>query len=373
MRTSNIAPGSGPEALEDLMANKPFDALNAEERAYALEHVDSPEEYESMRGFLLQVTDLDAGPLKARPQTKEDLLALFVKEEKAGATVWLNTLWSALWVPKQSFTRQPAFAVALGAVALLVVSVMLFPSTETNLDLAEAHTEAPSESSAPSTSTETTPSEESKPSIQENEQASPPPESTPETPSTVVTESLQEDVDEEKYFSVEETDNFGLADIPATDQAPVVASGNAEVSGDALALEENKDFDVDQKTVESLGDPLAREREADYRSDEVVTEAKVIASEDKAELQQFNYADTSLDSTAQPMVISGADMSLSNTFDATANDIQLLEVESVAMSASAPSQEMGTRGLEVSFVPSPVVGQPVAPYKDLFDLLYTAW
>lgn len=374
MKTQDIAPGNGPEALEALLAAKAFEELDAQEQAYALLHVDSPEEYASMRAFLLQLGDLDAGPLKARPESKEALMAMFASEEKGGAVVWLNSLWAGLWQPERSFVSQPAFAVAFGAVALILAGVFFFPSSEEQASFAEAK---PMENNLePSIPTHEYADEldardsevadgggEAEALLQTQEN---------ETAAGNADEALtfKDDVEEDAQYAFSENQEPpALAMVPGQDllvdfeRADNVSLTDDDSDFNDFRLREEAislDLDEEEVSLEAAGDVMENKMAADQ---------EVQATE-----LQYSFADTSLDSTAQPTTVSPVDAYMYNSYapDEIAQ-LSAVTIEAAATTATAGSTELSSRGLEVTFAAPAPVGTPVNQYKDLLELMHTAW
>jgi hypothetical protein len=114
-----------PEDLEQLMLERGFDELLAEERAYALRHLADRAEYERMRSLLLHVRD-QAGrsPLEdAAPEVRERVLEAFRAQQQPQWKIWLNSIGVLLTPSRPVHTWRPALA--LGMVALVSVSAWL--------------------------------------------------------------------------------------------------------------------------------------------------------------------------------------------------------------------------------------------------------
>lgn len=110
----------GPEDIEQLLIERPFDELLEEERAFVLRHLSDRAEYQRMRALLLRVHEDDhpATDLDADPAIRENVMAAFRAQQHPQWRIWLNSVGGFL-IP-----REPAQfwkpALAFGTLALLV-------------------------------------------------------------------------------------------------------------------------------------------------------------------------------------------------------------------------------------------------------------
>ncbi len=110
-----------PEDIESLLLHKQFNELYPEEKEFVLRHIESQDEYESLRKTLFEVHNAsnDADWLEPDPSLKRNLMAEFAREKKGGFFIWLNTLFSMPTISDIPWFRRPAFQVAM-------VSVLVF-------------------------------------------------------------------------------------------------------------------------------------------------------------------------------------------------------------------------------------------------------
>lgn len=82
-----------PEDLEHLMLNKSFDQLLPEEKQFVEQHVDSADEYESMRAMLLEIIEIseERTGIKPNPAIRKRLIKQF-KAENSKRTIWWQSL-----------------------------------------------------------------------------------------------------------------------------------------------------------------------------------------------------------------------------------------------------------------------------------------
>ncbi len=132
-----------PEDIESLLQHKSFDELYPEERAFVLNHMDSPEEYASMRQTLLelQAVDWDQDSIEPRADIKKRLDEEFVKEKKAGFFIWLNTLFAQ--GKSVSWYRSLGFRVAMGVLVIALVGTWMATRESAPEQIAEVRQESP--------------------------------------------------------------------------------------------------------------------------------------------------------------------------------------------------------------------------------------
>ncbi len=113
-----------PEDIEQLLIERPYDALLEEERAFVLRHLSGRDEYEAMRALLLNVHDNDAStaPVDAEPSVRAHVMAVFRSEQQPQWRIWLNSVHAFLLPKEASAMWRPALALgSLALVAWLVV------------------------------------------------------------------------------------------------------------------------------------------------------------------------------------------------------------------------------------------------------------
>lgn len=129
-----------PEDIERLLQERDFDQLLEEERAYVLRHLESRNEYESMRALLHQVRNDDQPAVEADDDVREHVMRAFRQEHRPQWQIWLNSV-AALLRPQEGMAMpmlRPALVVA--TLALLVTAgvwVMKQSSTSEDQPLAE--------------------------------------------------------------------------------------------------------------------------------------------------------------------------------------------------------------------------------------------
>jgi hypothetical protein len=113
-------PGTyGPEDLEYLLANKRFDELYPEEKAYVLEHMENETEYGELRNILLKMEEPDLVDIAPSPRMRESLMDMHRDHHKKPSfKIWLNSLFSGFIM--HDLARKPAFQFATLACILLL-------------------------------------------------------------------------------------------------------------------------------------------------------------------------------------------------------------------------------------------------------------
>ncbi|MEO0404119.1 MAG: hypothetical protein AAF193_04550, partial [Bacteroidota bacterium] len=118
-----------PEDLESLLKHKSFKELLPEEEQFVLRHIQSKEEYESLRKTLLAVASNGNDRVTPRPETKEHLMAMFEEDDRRGFVIWLNSLFG---IP-QSKSYGPSIAFATVLLAIIgTASVFLLQDNGSN-------------------------------------------------------------------------------------------------------------------------------------------------------------------------------------------------------------------------------------------------
>ncbi|MDG1260963.1 MAG: hypothetical protein P8O05_04320 [Flavobacteriales bacterium] len=133
-----------PEDLESLLIHKSFGDLYPEEKLFVLKHMDSEEEYETMRQTLqaVQSSSESDSNLSMPASTKATLMDAFKEERKKGAWFTLNGFFALLLPPQKPWYGKPAFQLAtVGLLFFVGASFFNVFAPERNLQIAEAHTE----------------------------------------------------------------------------------------------------------------------------------------------------------------------------------------------------------------------------------------
>jgi hypothetical protein len=132
-----------PEDIESLMLHKGFGDLYPEEREFVLKHVESAEEYESMRRILLELSQTPDNRME-RPDAslKDELMHLFAREKRGRFILWLNSLVMSFQGDRVIWYRRPAVQVAFGTI-LILAGIWWFMEPRTDARLAEHRTMRP--------------------------------------------------------------------------------------------------------------------------------------------------------------------------------------------------------------------------------------
>lgn len=114
-----------PEDIESLMLHKQFHELYPEEKEFVLRHLESEDEYESMRSILIEIKDSFSNEEGLQPdrRIKSNLMKEFSTSNQRGITIWLNSLF----VSDTPFYKRPA-TIALAAIFVGVLFFILSPS-----------------------------------------------------------------------------------------------------------------------------------------------------------------------------------------------------------------------------------------------------
>lgn len=111
-----------PEDIERLLQERGFEELLEEERAYVLRHLESRDEYESMRSLLHQMRAGDGPDVQADGDVREHVMRAYRQEHRPRWQIWLNSV-GALLRPEESWSMpflRPALTLA--SLALLIVA-----------------------------------------------------------------------------------------------------------------------------------------------------------------------------------------------------------------------------------------------------------
>lgn len=370
MKTTDPHTPSSPETLEALLTHKAFVELTDAERTYALEHLESEEEYASMRALLLRIAATPAQTIAPHPGTKEALMDLFPNEEQSGFRVWLNSTWALLVRPSEPWFRQPAFGMALAGIAVVIVGVFVFQPANNEVAFAENHAqvaeEIPAETENNSQANETPAITQDMPAperaasedvggqTQDRAALPPPPENTLNFP---------EEAREEAVVADRITEDVALENGTALEL-------------DAMAEEEgvlDADFEVDESLPVVLADtPTSGNTDMAARTSATSTNGLL-------ESKTFSTPPTALDTQATFQTASPVDDVMFNTSQAPAFDlndrVEELAGVSISSAQSADLSMTDSRGLDVTFSPgtSLELGESTAQYSGLFELLETAW
>jgi hypothetical protein len=120
-----VDPKYDPQDMESLLFHKEFFELVEEEKDFAMEHVDSEQEYADMRATLLniKVAMSDEEELVPTIGIKEKLMGEF-GEQGSGKVVWLSSVGSALFPKEKKLYQMPAFQA--GIAAMIIIAAVFF-------------------------------------------------------------------------------------------------------------------------------------------------------------------------------------------------------------------------------------------------------
>jgi len=197
-----------PEDIESLLLHKQFHELYPEEKEFILQHIETPEEYDSLRKTLFELRDAanDGTWLEPDASLKKDLMSQFASEEKGGFRIWLNSLFA--W-PDVQWYRQPALRVAFAG-ACVLLGVLFFINYDKNEPVEFAENRKVEEQKSPETDTiQTKVVDEEKNLFAENIT---PKELPPAPAPTAVVTSASRDV---KYVEPEIAEDVAIADSHA--------------------------------------------------------------------------------------------------------------------------------------------------------------
>lgn len=366
-----------PEDIESLMMHKAFEELYPEEKTFILEHLDSSEEYESMRKTLLTVIDAsnDHDRIVPDPAIKDALLAEFGSQKRGGFTIWLNSVLAWLAPPKIEWYRKPAYQLVM-ATAVLLIGVFVFLPDQNGPMLADA----------------------SKPILEEPEQVD---NEVLETASEVVDQNGNSVVTEDRSDESFESENYELSTtlgdnaegaesasytLTATDEATIEISGYTEPAVGSIAdneVEEEVRLDFDDGFAHIVERNLAEEDELDA-ANKAEAESAIEAQFGLAE--NVIVMDTTSDfatRAASPAMVDDIAMDLpdirddqiGNTFHHELDKVEIAAVEVAASASEVKEVSDADFSGEALFDKKdnlPPVQAQTKKYKDLIDLLYTA-
>lgn len=389
-------PKYDPEDLESLMAHKPFDALYPEEQAFVLKHLESPEEYDSMRAMLLKLQESDPQDhITPDPQLKEELMELFAAEKKGGFLVWLNGSLASLFIAERPWFRQPALAYSL-AIGVLLFGAWFVLQTEDGGELV-AHAEEVQEIPAEKNN-ELDKTDESSFKLEEVESDD---EFTPEVLPEERPAANQEVVDSD----------IAVPEIEITEEEEALevdfdmAMMEDEVAEDAPAVTDFEGTDDNKELKDGLSgnEVFAGDFSDDLVANEEETSRKLYSEAARKEGEQLSSAQSDLtkalpgdsqvgftlppeafDSTISLTDISSPDNYMGNAQQGSISiepaftpqsDLATLETVTTYSieQAEVAQDELSTRGLDFEYDGNSSASVPVKEYDELLDLLYTAW
>lgn len=319
-----------PEDLESLMFHKSFMELLPEERDFVLRHLDSQEEYESMRHTLLLVSEKRTDDwIKPRKETKKTLMAMYAEERKKGWLIWLNG-----FLGFREDARVPAFALASIVICLAVGSVLLL-------------TPAPDEPLA-----ELKPKEQTE--LPQEEKASPKKEETAKKESLEkATAPAENSIELELKDEAQPSRNFDIAEAKENPAPATIEM--TEADDEIQDFEDLAELDMDVQT----------ERDG-VEEEEIQAVRKESAS--RASKQMADLVNKSKDEEeAAPESEFYFDNSMGNTATQTLSDIEVIA------SSSDASISQGNAGALITLAENAETSEKASESLGLIDILYTAY
>lgn len=115
---------------------KEFDELNAQERAYVSEWCETPEDYDMVRNFMLQLSQVDKQPVEPSKELKDQLMAEFPSTQR-NRGIWLN-LWLMIFPEEGGMNWKPILVTAMLIGVIVTIVFFQNPFSENkNNQLAE--------------------------------------------------------------------------------------------------------------------------------------------------------------------------------------------------------------------------------------------
>ena len=228
-----------PEDIESLLLHKQFHELYPEEKEFVLRHLESEQEYESMRSVLMELKNISSNDEWLEPDAsiKKNLMKEFSSEKKSRFVIWLNSLFA---FPDRPWYSQRGVQIAFGVFILGFLLLRYAGENQSTLQFAEKNNSS-SENSVDSTSNETPTSLAEKPSVDttnKNLAIPKPPQVFAALASTensvgpvapVVSESRA------KMTEAEATDEIASEDVQ--EEAPSAAPANVDSQKDIASVE----------------------------------------------------------------------------------------------------------------------------------------
>ncbi|MDX2362787.1 MAG: hypothetical protein QNK23_18400 [Crocinitomicaceae bacterium] len=112
----------------DIVTEKEFVELSAQEREELKEFCSSEEEFNQLKGVFIGVEAMGAETYTPKPETKKRLDDLFYESHPKAAPVWYSSVLAVLIPKEKKIHRQPLMQIA--AVALLLILIVPFFSSD---------------------------------------------------------------------------------------------------------------------------------------------------------------------------------------------------------------------------------------------------
>lgn len=342
------------------MMHKPFEELYPEEKEFVLQHLDSVEEYESMRKTLQAVLESNSMHNRIEPRVgmKEDLLAELGKERRGGFVLWLNGLFAGIRAPELPLYRRPAYQLAFASVLIAVGLFVFLPeSTPEFAEARPAEIEKKLEDESQNSNTETTTHVGDEDLEIENQNES-----------NVVADDM---APEEATISQTNAPAKAIVDQRSDDLTELPPATNNVDDGDTFfsgSATLDEDFKIEEDVameIPTMEDEMeeALDRAAEMRDEQEVVIVEAERAEtfteslstrsittDMVEETQLNsfQIDDQMGNVAEVQTISGIESAAATDFSTDSGSLISAEKES-------PPTQIGTK-----------------KYRDLFDLLHTS-
>lgn len=107
--------------IADLLRDKSFHELNADERSQLTDLCESEEEFEQMRNLFIGIEAIKTEEFKPRKETKASLDAIFATQSKQRSVIWYNSLLVMLYPQDKPIQRRPIIQIAAAVVLVLLM------------------------------------------------------------------------------------------------------------------------------------------------------------------------------------------------------------------------------------------------------------
>lgn len=132
--------------IVDIVNDKNFNELTAQERAELNDFCSSEEEFLQLKSVFAAVDGMQAEELVPRAETKEKLDKLFYETHPGAAPIWYNSFLAVAIPREKPIYRQPLLQIA-AVVAVILLAIPLFENDLTTDSNLMAETNVPEQSS----------------------------------------------------------------------------------------------------------------------------------------------------------------------------------------------------------------------------------
>lgn len=130
--------------IVDIVIEKDFADLTAEERSELSEFCQTESEYLQLKNVFIGIDNMEVEQLQPRKETKQRLDQLFDETYPKAGAVWYNTVFATIVPKDKPLYRQPLVQIA-AVVVLLLLAIPLFNTNMEGDTTQLAHTETKSE------------------------------------------------------------------------------------------------------------------------------------------------------------------------------------------------------------------------------------